>query len=162
MENETKFMAHVGAPKVGVRPATLGDVEALSDLLGILFAQEADFTPDTKRQTQALRLIISQPVVGQIICGTEGDQVIGMVSVLFTVSTAEGGRAAWLEDMVVRPDKRRQGVGEKLLNEAIRVAQKAGCSRITLLTDATNDSAKKFYERVGFIRSEMIPLRLHF
>jgi ribosomal protein S18 acetylase RimI-like enzyme len=148
--------------KICVRAATLDDVEALSGLLGILFAQEADFSPDTKRQARALRLIIEQPAIGQIVCATEAGQVVGIASILFTVSTAEGGRAAWLEDMVVHPDKRRRGIGDQLLNEAIRIAQIAGCSRITLLTDATNEAAIEFYERAGFSRSKMIPLRLHF
>jgi ribosomal protein S18 acetylase RimI-like enzyme len=147
--------------KICARPATLDDVEALSGLLDILFTQEADFAPNTKKQTQALQLIINQPAVGKIVCATDENLVVGMVSILFTVSTAEGGRSAWLEDMVVHPDKRKQGIGEQLLNEAVRLAQIAGCSRITLLTDVTNDGAIRFYKRAGFVRSPMIPLRLH-
>jgi ribosomal protein S18 acetylase RimI-like enzyme len=147
---------------IEVRPASLDDIDVLAGLLSILFAQEADFIPDTKRQAQALRLIINQPDVGQILCATDEAGIVGMVSILFTVSTAEGGRSAWLEDMVVHPDKRSRGIGEQLLNEAIRATQKAGCRRITLLTDATNDAAMRFYQRTGFIRSQMIPFRLHF
>jgi GNAT superfamily N-acetyltransferase len=148
--------------RIEVRPAALADIDALAGLLSILFAQEADFIPDTKRQAQALRLIINQPDVGQILCATDEAGIVGMVSILFTVSTAEGGRAAWLEDMVVRPDKRKQGIGVQLLNAAIRDAQNAGCRRIALLTDAANDAAMRFYQRTGFVRSQMIPFRLHF
>ena len=83
-----------------------------------------------------------------------------MVSILFTVSTAEGGRAAWLEDMVVHPSRRGQGIGERLINEAKSGALAAGCSRITLLTDAMNSPALQFYEKAGFSRSQMVPLRL--
>ena len=100
------------------RPATPDDAEALSSLLDVLFTQEADFTPNTQRQVRALRLITSEPHTGQIVCAVQDDQIVGMVSILFTVSTAEGGRAALLEDMVVRPDKRRQSIGEQLLKEA--------------------------------------------
>jgi len=84
-----------------------------------------------------------------------------MVSILFTVSTAEGGRAAWLEDMVVHPDWRGRKIGGQLLHEAINRVRAAGCTRITLLTDSTNRAAIQFYEQAGFIRSGMIPLRLH-
>ena len=80
---------------------------------------------------------------------------------LFTVSTAEGGRAAWLEDMVVHPARRGHGIGERLVHEALSGAQAAGCSRVTLLTDATNSSAMRFYLRAGFVRSHMVPFRLN-
>ena len=143
-----------------VRRATPADVPQLCGLLTLLFAQEADFTPDPERQTRALSLIIEQPDVGHIYCATDGKLIAGMVSILFTISTAEGGRAAWLEDMVVNPAYRGSGIGKRLLNEAIRQARSAGCSRITLLTDATNTLAMQFYGRSGFVRSQMVPFRL--
>jgi ribosomal protein S18 acetylase RimI-like enzyme len=147
--------------KVRIRPATAADTGRLCRLLSLLFAQEADFKPDAGRQSRGLRLILDQPGVGLICCATRGKSVIGMVSMLFTVSTAEGGRAAWLEDMVVHPDWRGKSIGTQLLHEAINRARAAGCVRITLLTDSTNDPAIRFYEQAGFIRSGMIPLRLH-
>jgi len=146
--------------QIGVRQATTTDVVQLCDLLSILFAQEADFLPDLERQARGLRLIIEQPEVGMIYCAIDGTSVVGMVSILFTVSTAEGGRAAWLEDMVVHPSRRGQGIGERLINEAKSGALAAGCSRITLLTDAMNSPALQFYEKAGFSRSQMVPLRL--
>ena len=82
-----------------------------------------------------------------------------MVSILFTVSTAEGGAAAWLEDLVVHPDFRKLGVGTKLVRRAIEGGKEAGCTRITLLTDASNSAAIRFYERDGFVRSAMVALR---
>ena len=147
--------------KISIRPATAAEVAQLSGLLSLLFAQEADFAPDVERQTRGLRLILDQPAIGRIYCASEGRQIIGMVSILFTVSTAEGGRAAWLEDMVVHPEWRGQCIGKRLLHAAISGAREAGCSRITLLTDADNHSAARFYQRAGFVRSQMIPFRLN-
>ena len=146
--------------KVLVRQATIADVAQLCGLLSLLFGQEADFEPDVLRQARGLRLIIGQPDVGRIYCATDGDGIVGMVSILFTVSTAEGGRAAWLEDMVIQPSRRGQGIGDHLLHKAISEARAAGCARITLLTDASNNSAMRFYGRAGFVRSEMVPFRL--
>lgn len=145
---------------VEYRMAAIADVAQLGKLLALLFAQEADFTPDIQRQTRALEMILRQPETGCIFCAVDGGVVVGMVSILFTVSTAEGGRAAWLEDMVVHPSRRGAGIGERLLQTAINRAKTAGCTRITLLTDATNVGAQKFYGRAGFTGSQMIPLRL--
>ena len=136
------------------------DVPQLCELLALLFAQEADFTPNLQHQSRALEMIIGQPEVGRIFCAVASGSVIGMVSILFTVSKAEGGRAAWLEDMIVHPIWRGKGIGGQLLQTAVREARAAGCRRITLLTDATNDSAARFYQRSGFVRSQMIPFRL--
>ena len=145
---------------IDYRPAAMADVPQLGELLSLLFAQEADFAPDIQRQTRALKMIVSQPEAGRIFCAADGGEVIGMVSILFTISTAEGGRAAWLEDMVVHPARRGEGIGERLLQTAMAGAKSAGCTRITLLTDDTNVNAQRFYSRAGFARSPMIPLRL--
>jgi ribosomal protein S18 acetylase RimI-like enzyme len=141
--------------------AKIEDVPQLSELLQILFAQEADFTPDAIRQEKGLRLIIEQPETGRIYCARLGENVVGMVSLLFTISTAEGNRTAWLEDMVVRPDQRGQGIGKKLLRHAMDRAKELGCSRITLLTDGSNQSAMRFYKEAGFTQSQMVPFRLY-
>jgi GNAT superfamily N-acetyltransferase len=146
--------------KISVREATAKDIPQLCELLALLFTQESDFEPDVRKQARGLRLILEQPDVGRIYCATEGSRVIGMVSILFTVSTAEGGRAVWLEDLVVHSTRRGQHIGQRLLQQAIRGARATGCRRITLLTDATNHPAMRLYEQAGFVHSRMVPLRL--
>jgi ribosomal protein S18 acetylase RimI-like enzyme len=145
---------------IRMRPGRRADVPQLCALLEILLTQEPEFSPDLERQTRGLNLIIADPDVGRIYCATEGDAVVGMVSILFTVSTAEGGRAAWLEDMIVHPDWRGQGIGEALLREAVNGAQSAGCTRISLQTDSDNIGAQRLYQRIGFERSRMLTFRL--
>ena len=143
-----------------IDPAKLSDVPQLADLLNLLFTQEADFAPDREKQRRGLRLIIESPHVGMILVAREGDHVIGMVSLLFTISTAEGGRVCWMEDMVVHPDRRGDGLGSRLLQSAVEYARTHGFSRITLLTDQLNAGAIRFYGRHGFVESEMTVLRL--
>ena len=63
--------------------------------------------------------------------------------------------------MVVRPEARGGGAGPQLLRAALEFARSAGCLRVTLLTDADNAAAQRFYARHGFGRSAMIPMRLH-
>lgn len=143
-----------------IEPATAGDVTQLADLLDLLFTQEADFRPDRGKQERGLRLVIQTPHVGVILAARDGGTVVGMVSLLFTISTAEGGPACWLEDMVVRPEKRGDGLGSRLLQSAIDYARTHRFSRITLLTDKVNAGAIRFYGRHGFKESAMTVLRL--
>jgi GNAT superfamily N-acetyltransferase len=143
-----------------IDPATTDDIPALAGLLAILFTQEADFRPDRAKQEQGLRLIVASPSLGRIFVARDGSEVVGVVSLLFTVSTAEGGPACWLEDMVVRPDRRGSGLGSRLLRHAIDHARANGFVRISLLTDRVNHGAIRFYQREGFHHSAMTALRL--
>lgn len=144
-----------------ISPATAADVPRLTELLGILFEQEADFAPDPVRQERALHMILENPAAARLFCARDGGRVIGMVNLLLTISTAEGGLAAWIEDMVVDPAFRSQGIGEQLLQYAIDEARALGCTRISLLTDATNEGAHRFYQRAGFRPSAMAAFRLN-
>ncbi len=143
-----------------ITKATKDDTPGLCDLLKLLFAQEAECRPDHSLQLSGLLQIIDFSERGQILVLREGTAVIGMVNLLFTISTGLGGRIAILEDMVVHPDHRGCGAGSKLLQAAIDFAKSAGCRRITLLTDQTNTSAQRFYQRHGFFLSDMVPMRL--
>jgi GNAT superfamily N-acetyltransferase len=143
-----------------INAANASDIPALCELLNILFSQEAEFKPDYQAQSRGLARIISNPEIGLIVVARQDGQVVGMVNLLYTVSTALGDRVALLEDMVVSPNARGSGVGSKLLEQAIQFARLEGCKRITLLTDRANESAQRFYQKHGFGFSSMIPLRL--
>ena len=139
--------------------ATVSDTPALSALLSILFTQEAEFQPDTVAQQRGLNAILSDPALGEILVARQNGQIVGMVNVLYSISTALGARVALLEDMVVAPAMRGSGLGSQLLAAAIKHAKQRGCLRITLLTDADNYAAQAFYQKQGFEKSSMIPLR---
>ena len=145
---------------VTIEPASSDDIPQLAELLSALFTQEADFRPDPARQVRGLRLIIEQPQVGRIFVARESGSIVGMVNLLFTVSTAEGGLVVLLEDLVVRPGHRGKGAGSALLRHAIDFAEANGFARITLLTDRVNEQAMRFYARHGFQLSAMVPMRL--
>jgi ribosomal protein S18 acetylase RimI-like enzyme len=144
-----------------IQPALATDIPALCRLLALLFAQEADFRPDTDRQQQALAMLLADPAAGRMLVCREHGAVTGMVSLLFTVSTAEGGRAAILEDLVVAPEARGKGTGTRLLRAALALARDQGCRRVTVLTDHDNAQAQALYRAHGFAASTMQVLRLH-
>ncbi|QPK62198.1 GNAT family N-acetyltransferase [Methylomonas sp. LL1] len=140
--------------------ATAADIPALCRLLAELFSQEVEFQPDTSAQQRGLTQIIADPAIGHIFVARRQQRVMGMVSLLYSVSTALGERVAWLEDMVVAQESRGMGVGRLLLEHALAFAKQNGCRRITLLTDQDNQAAQQFYRRQGFKASEMLPMRL--
>jgi ribosomal protein S18 acetylase RimI-like enzyme len=139
--------------------ASRADLDALVALLGALFAQEKDFSPNPANQARALKLILSKKKIGTIYVARDRGRVVGMVSVLDTISTAEGGRAGLLEDLVVAPGARGRGIGRALLRHAIAASRKRGLLRLTLLTDGGNRRAQRLYARAGFRLSAMRPMR---
>lgn len=144
---------------IDVRPARPEDIDACAGLLAQLFSQEHEFVPEASLQLEGLSMIVGNPESGTIfVCDKDG-VVIGMVSLLLTVSTALGRKVALLEDMVVAKDSRGQGIGSRLLDHAIDWAAHQGLGRITLLTDHDNLRAQHFYESRGFSRSTMVAFR---
>ena len=139
--------------------ATPSDADQLCGLLSQLFAQEAEFTPHKPTQMRGLTAILGDAEIGHILVARHAGKLVGMVSLLYTISTALGARVAWVEDMVVDHRHRHQGIGSLLLDHAIAFARQQQCARLTLLTDHHNQAAQGFYARHGFVSSPMIPLR---
>src|SRR5436189_2148334 len=143
-----------------IEPATEADLDELSELVGELFAQESDFRPDKDKQLRDLRLIFEQPNRGRVFVLRCDGAIVGMINLLFTISTAEGGFVILLEDLVVHKKYQGKGYGSKLLQYAIDFARQKNFLRITLLTDRPENLAQEFFRRHGFHESSMIPMRL--
>lgn len=147
---------------VQISHAESGDLEHLAELLDTLFSQETEFAPDRETQLIALRSIITDPRLGEITVARKNGRCVGMVLILYTISTALGARVAILEDMIVAEDCRGEGIGRQLITTAMQRARRSGCKRVTLLTDADNLRAQRFYRSRGFSHSSMAVMRLYF
>jgi GNAT superfamily N-acetyltransferase len=145
---------------VVIEPATSEDLDDLSTLLGELFSQESDFRPDKAKQLRGLRLIFEQPNRGRVFVLRRDRVIVGMINLLFTISTAEGGFVILLEDLVIHKDYRDEGYGSMLLEYAIDFARQKNFLRITLLTDRPEIRSQNFFRRHGFFESHMLPMRL--
>ncbi len=146
--------------KVTIEPATEADLDELSELLGELFSEESDFRPNKDKQLRGLRLIFEQPNRGRVFVLRRDRAIVGMINLLFTISTAEGGFVILLEDLVVHRTYRDHGYGSDLLNYAINFARQKNFLRITLLTDRPEIRSQNFFRRHGFHDSSMMPMRL--
>lgn len=145
-----------------VREAGSSDVPSICELLAILFAQEAEFEPDYERQLRGVTEVIENPEFGRFLVLEEAGDIIGVVSLLLLPSTALGGMAAILEDLIIRPDRQGRGLGSVLVGAAIELAHELGCLRVTVLTDGDNHRAQALYAKFGLERSSMVPMRLVF
>src|SRR5450432_2895019 len=145
---------------VVIEPAISEDLDELSSLLGELFSEESDFRPDRAKQLRGLRLIFERPSRGRVFVLRRDRSIVGMINLLFTISTAEGGFVILLEDLVVHKEHRAHGYGSMLLDYAIEFARQKNFRRITLLTDRPELRSQSFFRKHGFYESPMLPMRL--
>ena len=138
-----------------IAAATMDDLAGLCDLLGILFGEELEFSADRARQEAGLRLILESPTVGRLFVAHVDGRIVGMVSLLFTVSTAVGAWVCWLEDMVVEPSMRSRGMAARLLERAVEFCADQRLSANLALDRRRERACAAILRAGGFARSEM-------
>ncbi|HEX2574881.1 MAG TPA: GNAT family N-acetyltransferase, partial [Aquihabitans sp.] len=75
--------------------------------------------------------------------------VAGMAVWFVTFSTWKGRHGLWLEDLFVRPEHRRLGLGRALLAELAAICDERGWPRFEWWVLDWNEPAHRFYESLG-------------
>lgn len=140
--------------------ATLNDIPDMVELLADLFGIEQDFNANTDKQVAGLTQLLSADSGCILVARDAQQQVIGMVTAQLVISTAEGAYSAWVEDMVIAPAYREQGIGKQLLNCILDWARSKGATRAQLLVDLDNIPAVGYYDHLGWSSSRMAMRRI--
>jgi GNAT superfamily N-acetyltransferase len=141
--------------------ANEADIPALVRLLAILFNIEKDFNADTHKQKIGLGLLLKNKQTATIqIAKNQANQVVGMVSAQLVISTAQGAPSAWVEDMVIDADYRKQGIGKQLLQNALDWAKNKGATRAQLLVDIENSEALGYYQHLNWESTQLQARRI--
>jgi len=142
-----------------IRRAEFSDIPDLVELLRELFSIEVDFEFNAVRQEKGLSMMMSSPGIRCVMVAEVNQQVVGMCTAQLVVSTAKGGFSGLVEDMVIRPEYRKGGLGRSLL-EAVNIwCIHKGARRIQLLADKNNTKALTFYEKCNWQKTQLICLR---
>lgn len=144
---------------IKIATATPADIDALCSLLLILMEQESEFTANITAHKKGLEMIINSQDMGKIIKLEINGELVGMISILFNVSTALGGKAATFEDFIIAPEYRGKGYGKQLFEYATQEAYAENCKRISLITDSNNTKAQNFYRKQELEQSTMVTFR---
>ena len=84
--------------------------------------------------------------VYDLFVAENNSQVIGIAITFFRYSTWKG-KVLYLEDLVVKNQDRRKGIGKKLFEEVIEFAKKENCVGLSLQVLDWNESAINFYKK---------------
>lgn len=144
-----------------IRTACLGDIPRLSELLFELFSIESDFEPDVVKQVKGLSMLMNEPE-GQslVLVAVLQGLVVGMATVQTLISTAEGGRVGFIEDVIVDSKYRRKGIGTRLLWEVVDWSRRERLKRLQLLADRDNPRALNFYSSQRWLSTRLTCMRL--
>ena len=89
------------------------------------------------------------------------DEIIGVLQLTFIPNlTYQGSWRAMIEGVRVSSKFRSKGIGQSLIEEAIRRANIKGCRLVQLTTDKQRPDAIKFYKKLGF-HSSHEGMKLH-
>lgn len=136
-------------PAHTLRPATPEDVDAIVGLIRELAAFErlehlVVVTPEILRP----RLFGPRPAA-EVVVGEVGGQVVAFALFFHNFSTFLGRPGLYLEDLYVQPAHRGTGMGKALLQHLGALAVARGCGRFEWSVLDWNESAIRFYQRMG-------------
>lgn len=142
-----------------IRPAKFEDIDAMIDLISIIFSIEKDFSVDVAKQRRGLEMFLEYPNGRYLIVAEQQQKVIGMCSAQMLVSTAEGGWKAVIEDVVVAESFRGKGIGKGMLDVLAEWAMRHGARRMDLLADSNNANGLNFYNHMQWKQTNLIALQ---
>ena len=134
---------------VSIRPAEPADVALLLELIVELadYERAVGDAVGTQDQLEAA-LFGSKPVAEAVIAELDGAPA-GFALFFTTFSTWLCLPGIWLEDLYVKPEHRRAGVGRALFRHVAEIAVGRGCGRMEWSALDWNTPALSFYEGLG-------------
>jgi ribosomal protein S18 acetylase RimI-like enzyme len=146
-----------------IRPAAAADAPALGKLGALLVSVHHDFDPDRfiaamAGTERAYGGFLAQELNRPGKCVLVAEEA-GMV-LAYAYAGLEGndymalrGPAGVVYDLVVDPNRRREGIGRQLLGAALAALIERGAPRVVLSTAERNVSAQRLFANVGFRRT---------
>ena len=119
--------------------------------LDALLALELLFPSDRVSRRGWRRFLVSSRAT--VLVAASGDAVLGNLVLL----RRAGSDKARIYSVVVTPAARGQGLGERLVAEAERVAAAEGCAAVSLEVRADNAAARALYAKRGYREERALP-----
>jgi GNAT superfamily N-acetyltransferase len=139
-------------PDIDVRPAVFEDADKLAALLSEMDDDDPQHEPsiDGRAMRQILAEMAAYPDFRAYLALHDNVPVGSFSLMIFSSPSHQGARQAMLDGVVVTRTRRGAGIGEAMINHALRIATAAGCYKMTLSSNLKRVDAHRFYEQIGF------------
>jgi GNAT superfamily N-acetyltransferase len=132
-----------------INSATVTDVPILLAMIRELaeferLTQELEVTADSLRAA----LFSERPVAAALLARVDGFPA-GYAVYYHTFSTFVGRPGIFLDDIYVRPEFRKRGIGRALLEAVAKIGVEIGGGRFEWIALRWNENAFRFYRRLG-------------
>jgi ribosomal protein S18 acetylase RimI-like enzyme len=138
---------------VTIRRATAADATAIARLLHDFNVEFEDPTPPAPELAGYCERLLRDGAMTVLLAGAEPGASDGL-ALLRLRPPWTGAEEAYLQELYVVPARRRQGIGEALLEATIAAARGAAATSLDLNTGATDTGARALYEKLGFTNEE--------
>lgn len=134
---------------VRILPARSEDVPIILNMIRALGDYER-LSHEVVATEEGLRnwLFGERPAAEVVLAYADG-AVVGFALFFHNFSTFLGRPGLYLEDLFVQPEWRSRGIGRQLLVHLAELAVERGCGRMEWTVLDWNESALRFYERMG-------------
>ena len=136
-----------------IRAVAEDDVEALFGLILELASYEK-LGDEVRGSPEVLRRSLFEEGTAEALLAERGGEAIGYAILCGTFSSFECKGGIWIEDIYVRPECRKGGVGRALFERVAGLALERGFPRVEWAALDWNELALGFYDRLGARRME--------
>ncbi len=81
----------------------------------------------------------------------KGNRLIGCIFLYYHQSILHNAPSLMIEEVIVDKDHRNEGIGKRMIQEAIAFAKKSNFAEIEVSTEVANTRAQYFYHSFGFV-----------
>lgn len=146
---------------INIRAAAVGDIPLILQFIRELAEYEKAPREAVATPEDILRDGFSaQPKFRCVITEWKG-QPAGFALFFYNYSTWRGRPGIYLEDVFVRPEFRKKGIGKALLGYLAQIAVREGCARFEWQALDWNTPAIEFYQSLGAtVMKEWLTMRV--
>lgn len=142
------------AKEIRIESARESDVALILTFVRELAEYERSAHEVVATKENLLESLFGERKAAEAVIAYVGERAAGMALFFHNFSTWKGVRGLYLEDLYVRPELRGRGVGRALLVHLARLARERDCARFEWSVLDWNESAIRFYEKLGAVPSE--------
>jgi GNAT superfamily N-acetyltransferase len=137
-------------PDVAVRLATQADLPGILDLYRHLNPNDPVISPD---EAGAIWSRLLGSGLTTVLIAMDGPLAASTCTLVIVPNLTRAGRPyALIENVVTHADRRRLGLGRRVLAAALDKAWAAGCYKVMLASGSRREETLRFYEAAGFTR----------